>query len=98
MATTKDIARRFIQEVRSELTVEQLQEVVEKNSTEAYEGCCATHDFCDANLLMEAAWISLGLKTPIEHDAEDIETSKVYDKWNEAWDLAKAAHFNEEEL
>lgn len=50
---------------------------------------CATHDFCDANMVMAEAFKNVfGREVDINDDADT-------DLWNTAWDLAKAKGFAE---
>lgn len=49
---TQKLAEQFRTTIQEWLTEEELAEVDRKNATPQYEGCCATHDYCDANEAM----------------------------------------------
>ena len=87
--TEKDLAVEFIRVVRSQLTPEEINDVVRKNRTEEYIGCCATHDYVDANELMNTAYVNL--------TGNDIDTGNSMNLifTGRAWDMAKAAGFDE---
>jgi len=56
------------------------------------DGSCASHDFCDANLIMEAAFRQYDIELPDADDADadaDLHAACT-DLWNTAWDLWKA--------
>lgn len=64
---------------------------VEPNST-----VCHSHDFCDANMVMDAAFQHFGIDpcaTGIPDTDFPLMSEEVMDWWNDAWTLAKAAGF-----
>lgn len=88
------LGERFIAELKRALTSREFKEVVRRNATPEYENSssCASHDFCDANMVMEAAFIavmgrepSFGLGTFSESSAEEEADAAL---WNEAWEWA----------
>lgn len=81
MTLEQQLALEFCQVLRRWLTPEEMAEVVLRNHNSQYQGACATHDFCDANMAMLEAANNVGV------DEEDYET------WNRAWDIAKEADF-----
>lgn len=81
MEQTQKLATEFCRVLRQWLTPDHLAEAVRRNRTRAYEGSCATHDFCDANMVMLEAAGNSGVSE------EDYET------WNAAWDIAKKSEF-----
>jgi len=87
-----EIAREFCLVIREWLSKEQMLLVVERNDAESSKASvCHTHDFCDANMAMDAAFKHLGVD-PLPDDSG--MTKAVVDLWNEAWSLAKAAKFD----
>lgn len=74
--------------VRERLSFEELHAVRAKNRTPAYSNCCATHDYCDANMLMLEAYSRC---TGIPEN--DIELGDNINVFNKAWDIAKAREF-----
>jgi hypothetical protein len=66
-----------------------LREVVRLNATPRYEGCCASHDYLDANMVMLMAMRAWGYKYGL--GGEDATFELV---WNAAWDQAKEYRFD----
>lgn len=97
--TAEQWAAAFIQQVHSTLTPEQIAEVNRRNATPDYAGCCATHDFCDANVLMSSAFKSLTGTEPDETNphADGLHMPGMADEvgalWDEAWTLAQTRQF-----
>lgn len=85
--STSALARAFARRVREELSPH-LLEIVRRNRTPEYKGCCATHDFCDANMLMLDAWSEITGEDPDAWDGDE-DMGVV----NAAWDLARESEF-----
>lgn len=81
------LARTFIAVLRNGwLTERQMRSVVTKNR--ANPECCATHDYCDANMAMDEAFkASFGRPMDLGRDEDK-------DLWNRAWNVAKAVEFD----
>lgn len=79
------LARKFSELLLAEIGAASLRAAVERNGRPEYKehDSCATHDFCDANMVMLAAFESLG--TPVNNDAPQL--------WNDAWTQAKLNGF-----
>jgi len=94
--SAEELARTFARIVRETLTPDELDTVNARNATPEYVGCCATHDFADANMLMRAAWCEL-----CGWDEDRASVDEVTDSpndwalacWNAAWEMARAAGF-----
>lgn len=72
---------------------ENFDEVVRRNvAMGLYSNVCASHDFCDANMIMAQAMKRLA---PSLDDAKIFEDSSLVALWNEAWGLAKRGAFFE---
>lgn len=82
------LAGRFAAEMKSELTAAELRQVRERNASGDYAGACATHDFCDANMMMHSAFVAVVGVDP--HD--DGMSEEHCELWNEAWNIAKREH------
>ncbi len=65
--------------------------MLDRNKTNSPE-VCASHDFCDSNMVMHKAFLAYGVN-PTEIENEELRKN-VFAIWNEAWALAKAAQFN----
>lgn len=82
---------------------EEFAEMKATNATPEYAGSdmCASHDYCDANMAMDAAWkrvigrspeVSWETKpdgTAVDPEAERLALADC-DMWNDAWKVAKA--------
>lgn len=89
------VAKHFCAVLREWLTAEQMQQIVKANLIEKINGnpnICHTHDYCDANMAMVAAFNRVaGLpdrdETMVDAMLEDTDT------FNEAWAIASKADF-----
>lgn len=97
------LAKAFCKGIKETLTPEQFAQVIERNIEESSDAICHTHDFCDANVVMDEAANSLGVVTLFVEDTplpfgvvsnEEAAVQKQCDWWNEAWTLAKRADFD----
>ena len=91
--TARQLAVAFARQVRAALTRDQLAEVRRRNDRSVYAGCCATHDFVDANMCMLAAYAFLA-----DEEEGEVDLEAAADVMNEAWAIAKAAGFREEAI
>lgn len=83
MTTASQLSAVFVAELRSYLTPYQWSEMQHRNANESNPDICHSHDFCDANMAMIAAFETLMGRAPdagFECDAEMI---------NAAWAAAK---------
>ena len=83
MSTTQidRLARAFLGELRKEVTPRQYREICKRNAAEPNPHVCHSHDFCDANIAMLAAFLGEGIDAPADDAA--------YDEWSRVWDAAK---------
>lgn len=99
------MARRFSELLLDEIGETRLSAVNERNGTDAFyrtSDTCASHDFCDANMVMEAAFRHIMGRDPwmpCDREegkcTEDDEQADVH-AWNAAWEKAKARQFRAE--
>src|SRR5690606_38408786 len=61
--SAEDVAIEFCGQLADALSGRQLADVVDRNNKETDPGICHSHDFCDANELMAAAFENLGVQT-----------------------------------
>ena len=79
------IAARFTERLQSILTESQFAEVINRNAERTNNILCASHDFCDANMVMESAYA----------DTTGLDPNDEYDEslhlimWDTAWKIAK---------
>lgn len=78
----RKLAKAFEAKLRAGLTDEQYAEMLRRNQTPEYATCCASHDFCDANMVMFDAWVECFGSEP------ELESDRDTAIWNQAWDLA----------
>jgi hypothetical protein len=80
------LSETFVAIVNRDLS-EHLVEINRRNTTQDGTGACATHDFCDANLLMHEAFVATMGREPDSASDADAEL------WGAAWYAAKASRF-----
>lgn len=86
-AQVEQVAAKFAEILREELTDAQWAKMRAKNATGPYQGdCCASHDYCDANMPMEAAFKACAIEL---WDRDDNMRDEAVALWNAAWDHAK---------
>lgn len=85
----RQLAFEFSEELRRELSPENFTETVRRNAEETDDRICHSHDFCDANMAMAAAFETVTGREyrPLDGDADD-------ELWQEAWGLAKEWGFD----
>lgn len=66
----------------------EVADVVRRNAAETDPGVCHSHDFCDANVVMDRAY------KRVLGDSYLNFGPKEQDLWDAAWDKAKAAGFD----
>lgn len=78
------LARAFCRHLQRAIGAVGVRKAAARNKLPSYEGCCASHDFCDANDVMAEAFKEVTLR--------DMDTESEGDLalWNEAWDLARS--------
>lgn len=75
------IARTFAANLAATIGEANMRAVVAKNATPRYHGCCASHDYCDANVIMADTLESYGV------------TDDSLPLFNDAWTLARESGF-----
>ncbi len=88
------LAMAFCNELAVALTEDELGLVRDRNLAETSAGVCHTHDFCDANMLMLAAFVTCGLAK----DEASAISDDMHPLWCAAWELAAEAGFRAEAL
>lgn len=81
---------KFAELLRKHLTKDEFEEMRRKNKF-YNDHCCASHDYLDANMVMDEAMRSLGLGSRMvgQWITQDDELT---DLWNAAWNYAKEKH------
>lgn len=87
-AVHEKLAKKFAELLLKEIGPEDFKKVVELNKDEKDENICHSHDFCDANMIMDAAFKANGVDMSKYHGS--LFNPDFVDTWNASWDLAKA--------
>jgi len=98
----KLLSMAFTYHLIKELEIGAIDEINKLNATEEYKGCCASHDFCDSNLVINYALYTLKYDRNGE-TLEEVEAKpSIYienlDLINKAWDRAKRLQFDPENV
>ena len=92
MSRAEKIAGQFHACLLFVLSSEEIAEMKKRNKAETDPLICHSHDFCDANMVMEEAFHLLGYCTPAdigEHEeAAEAMHERQCELWCEAWRLA----------
>ena len=81
------LAQEFARQLLDEIGAANLAAVVAENAADTVTGCCASHDYCDANQVMIDSLPAIGQS----YDGSDSE------QWyltNDAWDIARITGFD----
>jgi hypothetical protein len=90
---TDSLANRLADEFRREMAADfpnaTLAEIDKRNAAETDPGVCHSHDFCDANMVMDSAFTKI-----VGHELDpDGESEADHDIWSRAWAIAVKAGF-----
>lgn len=86
--TIDSLAMEFCHEMRATLTQEQMEQVLALNALEMNPNVCHSHDFCDANMVLNEVFVRHGMDA-----TEDGGMGRWGDLWNQTWNLAKSRGF-----
>lgn len=84
------LAVEFSKQVRESFSEAEMAQIIERNRATGPD-TCATHDFADANEIMDSAWETLFGRSFAPDEGEPPEADFAI--WNAAWSVAKAAEF-----
>lgn len=91
MITPAELAKVFAAKCAATFTSAELAEIKRRNASREYpEGICATHDFADANMIMDEAFTEATGRSIVPDEGEISEADSAL--WNEAWTIAKRDH------
>lgn len=94
-ANVRKLAIAFATQLRAELSAEDMKEVIRRNAASRDPMVCASHDFTDANMVMDAAFRKAFGRDPFDHtedDGLDMPASHTA-LMNDAWTFAKSHNF-----
>lgn len=92
VVTSQQIGILFADLLFKEIGQRKYNKVVDLNTMESRPGICHSHDFCDANMVMHAAFHKVGLAGAADFEENEQESpahAESVAMWNEAWDYAK---------
>lgn len=99
---TVEIAREFSKLLLTEIGANKLAIAVAENAADMTKGddsTCASHNFCDSNMVMEESFIKvIGHGPRFIEDAPEAEQNADLDLWKTAWTMAKHAGFNPDKI
>ena len=75
------LAEAFDHLLRTEIGKAKYREVLARNAAEPDAGICHSHDFCDANMMMDGAFRVVLQRGP------DIDDDADLTLWTDAWNL-----------
>lgn len=91
--TAQQLAIAFSKQLRDTLSASQMRQVIERNRAETLRNICHSHDFCDANMIMLAAFAQL-LQVDDSHIGVGACSSDMMLRlWSAAWSMAKTSEF-----
>jgi hypothetical protein len=86
--TVEQLSETFLRLLREEIGPLNYERACERNRCESSPHVCHSHDFCDANMVMAAAFAAHGTKVDVDND---VHTAL----WTGAWHLAFATMVRE---
>jgi hypothetical protein len=87
-AAVDRLASAFCRILRETIGDEATKEAARLNAQDKDPLVCRSHDYCDANEAMSAAWVEVWKREAMTRDEDDASA------WNAAWAKAKAAGFS----
>lgn len=84
----RNVALEFTRLIREQVGETTFAEIKRRNAayTELNDGCCATQDFCDANVFMCKAMANCGV---IPSADDHVFSEADFMVWEEAWNAAR---------
>lgn len=80
------VSRTFSMLIKGSMTADELKEVIRRNDADTDPACCHSHDFVDANMLMDEAFKANNINL-------DINSDDHICIWSDAWLIAKENDF-----
>ncbi|ATS92241.1 hypothetical protein [Stenotrophomonas phage DLP4] len=88
LPTVEQVAIAFVRILRETVGEEDYAKIVVLNAAELNPDVCNSGDFCDSNMVMDAALKEFGVDPAPEEDDFEMPDD-VHVLWNAAWDRAK---------
>jgi hypothetical protein len=89
--TPEQLAKSFGGRLANRIGDENMKLVITINK-DISDGCCASHNYCDANMVMYEA-MSEDFEIAFDIGGETAESESQIKLWNEAWNLARGNDF-----
>lgn len=85
--TTERLARAFLAQLLMDIGREDYNAVREQTKEKPLKNICYSHDYCDANMTMAAAFDAVGIRFDMDND----EHAQLWgDAWNRALEILVA--------
>ncbi len=105
LPSAQTIAAEFCRQLHKAIGTRNVA-LVNRRNARRNDSSCASHDFCDANMVMDAAFQkitgkdtdALSYATDPHFKGEGCMSDDVLAIWSEAWSLASAARFSAEDV
>lgn len=91
MTQAEKLAAEFATRMRHALSADEWAEMRRRNAAQTHPAVCHSHDFCDANLVMDAAFKAItGNSIGEREEAGNGGMSDAeLELWSDAWAIAK---------
>lgn len=86
------VARAFSSILRQTIG-DRIQDVIARNRAETWPDVCHSHDFTDANEVMEQAFHATGIPVHFT-DSPAADFERFCTVWGRAWNIAKESEFS----
>jgi hypothetical protein len=86
--TVQALALEFSHALRSELSAEHFQVIIQRNREQISKNICHSNDFCDANMVLHAVFFQHGMDA-----ADEGGMDRWGEIWSQVWGMAKAEEF-----
>jgi hypothetical protein len=98
--TPQILAAKFAELLHEQLGRGEMAKVIARNRREPSESVCHSHDFLDANMVMDDAFLQILGYSACDTGGEGIGcmSDKCMELWNAAWTIAKNSEFNKEKI
>jgi len=83
MNDTQKISNAFNNKMREWLDDDEFNSLIKKTKSQTDPNVCHTHDYCDANVIMDECFVEILGR---EHDCASQTDADI---WNDAWTLSK---------
>lgn len=87
--TPETVALAFARALRSQIGAVKYRRVLATNAQNPDAGWCASHDYCDANMVMHEVMLTFGFDMESDWDMGS-DADPIAAMWNAAWAIFRA--------